>query len=427
MKKIEINKVDESLYYEKLPNGLEVYMVVKNDLKNYYVTFTTKYGSNHNEFIPINGSKFKKYPNGIAHFLEHKMFENENNSNVFEFYSKTGSSCNAYTGNKNTLYLFGGNKAFNSNLKYLLNYVQSPYFTDINVEKEKGIIEQEIKMYEDMATRVLYETALHNIYIKDNMKNPIGGSVSDIKKITKEDLYDNYYTFYNPNNMFLVITGNIDPKKCINIIRKNQLEKKFKKQDNIVLKEIDESDETSKEYEEKVMDVEIPYFVFGIKISTRSINNIGLIKQRYYFDVIASYLFGKTSTFYESVTENYLIDQPYEVDIINTNNHKCITIFCKSKKYTELIEKIKENIKNISIPSSYLDRVKKVMINSLIYTFENINWINSSIVDNIIEYKEYNTNQYDIINNLNYEELNDILNNISFKNISITVAKNKDK
>ena len=149
MKKTNIDKLKLELYQEKLDNGLEVYIIPKKNCNNIYVTFSTKYGSNIDEFVPIKSKKMKKYPLGIAHFLEHKMFEMEDGTDPFELYSNNGADANANTSNYKTTYLFSGPQYFKENLNYLLDYVQKPYFTDKNVEKEKGIIIQEIKMYQD--------------------------------------------------------------------------------------------------------------------------------------------------------------------------------------------------------------------------------------------------------------------------------------
>ena len=144
MKKKKI--IDMDLYYEKLDNGLEIYVIPKNDCNNIYVTYNTKYGGKDNEFIPLNETKMKKFPKGIAHFLEHKLFEEEDNTNVFSFYQERGANANANTSYERTSYLFFGTEYFKENLEMLLHYVESPYFTDENVEKEKGIIEQEYRM-----------------------------------------------------------------------------------------------------------------------------------------------------------------------------------------------------------------------------------------------------------------------------------------
>ena len=140
MEKIKIKDIEEYVYYEKLNNGLEVYLYTKDNVHNNYVTFTTKYGSVYNEFVPINESKMKEFPRGIAHFLEHKVFVQEEDPQPMEFFAKSGSICNAYTTFRNTSYLFYATESLKENIEYLLDYVQNIYLTEESVENEKGII-----------------------------------------------------------------------------------------------------------------------------------------------------------------------------------------------------------------------------------------------------------------------------------------------
>ena len=168
------------------------------------------------------------------------MFEQKNGVDPFSFFSERGCSANANTNQTKTTYLFSGPNFLQENLEYLLDYVQSPYFTDSNVSKEKGIIEQEIKMYLDDPNTQLYEKLLSNCFVNHPIKYPIIGDISNINKITKEDLYECYNTFYNPSNMFIVITGNVEPNSAIETIRNNQSKKKFPIGQKIKIKKYDE-------------------------------------------------------------------------------------------------------------------------------------------------------------------------------------------
>lgn len=427
MKKLEIKSAGEVLYYSKLENGLEVYMVPKESLNDVNVSFTTKYGGVHNEFISIDNNKMIKVPYGIAHFLEHKMFEQESGIDPFSFFAETGTYCNAFTNYYNTSYLFSGNKEIHKNLNFLLDYVQSPYFTDKNVDKEKGIIEQEIKMYDDSADRIIYEKLLYNIFIKNPVKYSIAGTSEDINKITKENLYSCYNTFYNPSNMFLVIAGNFNPEETLEVINKNQQSKKFKKPIPIEIKHYNEPDKVEKEYEEKTMNVEFPYFSFGIKIPTDNMKYLENRKRDLYFSMIFYYLFGETSKFNEIITNEELIDSPLDIEMLHTDKHKIAILMCKSKKYNELIKKIKDNLKNINIDQEFIDRRRKVYISSIIYSFEDTNEINRNILDNIITYNDFDTNLFELINSLNKEELDKIISLINFDNTSIYIIKPIDK
>ena len=236
MKKINFKNLDLDLFYEKLDNGLEIFVLPKTNVNNIYVTFNTKYGSNISEFKPIDKDKMIKVPLGIAHFLEHKMFEQEDETDIFSFYSERGADCNANTNYTKTTYLFSCPNFFKENMDMLLDYVQAPYFTDENVDKEKGIITQEIKMYQDMPGTMIYDKIIENTFKIHPMKYPIIGNIENINKITKEDLYTCYNTFYHPSNMFVVVTGNVNASEVINIIKENQNKKKFKKEETIKIK-----------------------------------------------------------------------------------------------------------------------------------------------------------------------------------------------
>ena len=247
MEKIKLKDINEDIYYEKLNNGMEVFLYNKDNVHTNYVTFTTKYGSIYYEFVPIGENKMKTYPKGIAHFLEHKVFEQKEDPQPMDFFARSGSICNAYTTFKNTTYLFYATCALEENISYLLDYVQNIYLTDESVEKEKGIITEEIHMYEDRPNEVLIERARYNAFVSSPYRDSIIGRVSDIKKITKEDLEVCYRTFYHPSNMFLVVAGSFDPEKIMKLIKDNQANKEFKELEKIKVKKVEEKDEVYKE------------------------------------------------------------------------------------------------------------------------------------------------------------------------------------
>jgi predicted Zn-dependent peptidase len=203
MQQIEIKRTNDILYYDTLDNGLQVFMVPKQNVNTTFVSFNVKYGAINNEFIPLGQNKIKKFPNGIAHFLEHKMFAQENGVDPMMFYAANGADVNAYTSLYNTAYHFSCSDHLKENLEYLLDFVQAPYFTDENVDKEKGIIEEEILMYNDDPYSYLDEGIRLNAFKNHPVRYSIAGTVEDIKAITKEDLYTCYETFYQPSNMFL--------------------------------------------------------------------------------------------------------------------------------------------------------------------------------------------------------------------------------
>ena len=425
MKTIKLNGVDEVIYYKKLDNGLDVYLYNKEDANNNYVTFTTKFGSIYNEFIPINKSKMIKVPNGIAHFLEHKVFAQENDPQPDEFFAKSGALSNAYTTFKNTTYLFSGPSKLKENICFLLDYVQQPYFTDDNVDSEKGIITQEIHMCDDNPQDVMYEHIRKNAFYNNPFKNSIIGTVKDINSITKETLFTCYNTFYHPENMFLVVTGNFDPAEIINSIEENQAKKKFKKIDKITTKEYKEKDTVVKEKEIINSNTEISKVSYNIKISLKNLN-ISKRKYNIYLFIIFSLLFDESSIFDEEAKKEKIITNTLYINILNCDTHALISLINETNSYDKLLVKIKETLKNINIKEEDLERKKKVLISNEIFSFENLEVINEMIIDNVIFENKIEENMIDILHSLNKEELDEVISTLDLSNNEVVILKNKN-
>ena len=416
MKKTTINNLDLELFYEKLNNGLEIYIVPKNNSNNTYVTFTTKYGSNNNNFKI--GDKLYNMPAGIAHFLEHKMFEQENGVDPFTLFSDNGADANAFTNYNQTTYLFSSPSNFEENMRVLLDFIGKPYFTDKNVEKEKGIIIQELKMYEDNQFRKGFSKIVENAFKNHPVKMQVGGTIESVKKITKEDLYKCYETFYNPSNMFIVITGNVNPDKTIEIIKKNIVEMKKIEFTNIVP---DEPDEVSKKEEIIKMNVTIPKVYYGVKINICNYN-MKIFKQ--YLSLYFDSIFDATSEFSKKMKEKEIIDEDINYYFINTEKHLLVVFGAETKFEKELI---KEVVKNLSIipDKETFERKKKIFISSIIYSSDSIFRVNNMITNSIINNGYFNTGLFNQIKSLNYEEMVDIINNISFDNDLYVLVESK--
>lgn len=423
MKKHNIKFFDEEVYEDQLENGLKIFIVPNNRVEDIFVTYTVKYGGCNFPFLI--DKKMQKLPSGIAHFLEHKMFEQKNRIEPFTFYSKTGTYCNASTNYYNTSYVFAGNNNFEENLKYLLDFIQDPYFTDENVEKEKGIISQEIKMYDDIPDRLIYERCIYNLLTNHPIRYGIGGKIKDITKITKEDLEKAYKVFYQPSNSFITITGNADPEKSINIIKENQKNKRIPKY-KIKLKKVKEENEVLKKEEIIYKDITIPYINYGIKIPLKTLNKIDKQKLNMYISTIFNILFDTTSSFYEEMKDKNIIDTPIEIESIDTDDHKIYMLLFKSNHYELVIKEIEKVLKNIKITEEDLERKKKVYISSLLYTLDHISMTNKLIVNNIILYGYLNTDVYNLINSLNIEELNSVIKNLQLDYSSTCIIKNEN-
>lgn len=423
MEKIKLNGIAEEIIHEKLPNGLDVYLYNKEGVTNNYATFTTKFGSIYNSFVPINEKKNITIPNGVAHFLEHKVFVQEKDPQPEEFFSKSGSLCNAYTTFKNTTYLFSGPNNLKENVLFLLDYVQSPYFTKENVESEKGIIAQEIHMYEDKPTDVLYEAIRKNVFHNNPFKHSVIGTQKDINKVDEEMLYTCYNTFYHPENMFLVVTGNFNPEELLNNITENQIKKEYPKLEKLEIKKYKEPNEVVKEKQIIKIKTEIPKISYNIKISLSDTFDIPLKKYNLYLFIIFSCIFDDTSNFDEELKNENIITNTLNIELLNCDTHLLISLINETPNYEKLIEKIKETLENIKIKESDLERKKRVLISNELFSFENIEIINDMIVDNIIFENKIEENMIDLIKSLNIDELNKILTHVDLTNKSIVIVK----
>ena len=415
IKKLKFDKVNEYIYYYKTSNNLEVYMYKNKKNKEVKASFVAKYGSKDNNFYSYNLKKYIEVPNGIAHFLEHKMFEYK--INPFEFFSKNSADCNAYTYFDRTCYYFDCNKNFYKNLSFLINYVSNPNFTDENVEKEKGIIKQEIIMYEDYLEEVLTNTVFNNLFVNDYMKYNIAGRVEDVMKITKEDLYECYNAFYNPTNMFLVVSGNFNVAKTVDIIEKLSTKKSLE----LKIKDFDEPDNVLNKYEEVIKNVKVPLIGFGIKINNKNkdINSISYFEEKLYLSIIVNYLFGKTSNLVMNLKKDKLISNDLDYSIIKAKYHDVLYIETRSLNYSEVIKRIENAILNFKISKEYFNRRKKVMISNYIRVFDEIKEVDSYIIDSIINYNKVHFDKYKILKNLEYNNIN-----FDLSNYTVTVIKN---
>ncbi len=419
MNKTKLKQFGLDLYSQTLDNGLLINVVPKTNVNNIYVTFSTKYGSIHDEFIPIDKLDYYKVPMGVAHFLEHKVFEQVDGVDPFTIFSKNGADANANTSNYKTTYLFSGPTNFKENLNFLLDFVQEPYFTDENVEKEKGIIGQELKMINDKPYWKIYEKTLENSFCIHPIRYPVGGTLDTIEKITKEDLYTCYNTFYHPSNMFITISGNVSQKEVIQIIEDNQKNKKFSEFKQIDIKKYDEPDNVLKDYEVLNFDVTLPKISLAYKINKK---NYDINRLKIYLNIYFSVLTDTTSLLDEKLRNENLISNTIDFEVVNTDKHLLYIINFETNKYEEVLKYIKDVI-GTKISDEDLQRKKKSSKSSLIYKSDNIYAINSKIDNDIIRYNEVILDDFKIIDSLNIDELNEIIDSIDFSNTCTVILK----
>lgn len=310
MNKTEYSQINETLYHEVLPNGLTVYLLPKNEYHKTYGLFSTNYGSIDNEFIPYGATEKIKVPDGIAHFLEHKLFEKED-GDVFQLFGQQGASANAFTSFTKTSYLFSTTDQVEKNLLTLLDFVQAPYFTEETVNKEKGIIGQEIQMYEDDPNWRLFFGILNNLYPNHPLHIDIAGTVDSIDKITADDLYTCYHTFYQPSNMVLFLVGNLDPEKLMEVIKENQMSKEFPPAQEIKRYFPENNDEIIEESRLRAA-VTRKKFVLGIKgVDELPADGYQLMRYKTALNLLFQLLLGNTSQNYLKLYNEGIIDDSF--------------------------------------------------------------------------------------------------------------------
>lgn len=406
---VEFNKdLNEKVYMTKLQNGLSVYICKKENYKRKIGMFGTKYGSLTNDFIDINTSKRVKVTDGIAHFLEHKLFEKEED-NALDLFSKMGVNSNAYTSFDHTVYYFDTTIKLEESIKMLIKLIKEPYFTDENVKKEQGIIAQEIMMYNDDPSYMTYFNAIKAMYKKNNIKVDILGTIDTISKITKEDLYTCYNTFYNLNNMFFIVVGDVEIESTINLI--NEELKKYNNS-TIGISEIkrfyeEEPEEIDKNRIIQNMDVFMPQICIGYKLRPKKGNDI--IKRAIITDIISDMYFSRITEFYKKEYESGTITDKIYLSYEAEDTFAHLMFMSESLKLEELENDLIDYISKIKFERINEDLFNQVKNNKIAMMLLNSDSISNSyrrIIDSILT----NTNVYDDINITKEITLKDIEN-----------------
>ncbi|CCL65731.1 peptidase M16 inactive domain protein [Clostridioides difficile P20] len=411
MEKIVNDILKEEVYYEKLQNGLDVYFMPKRGFMKKYAILATNYGSNDLEFVPIGEDKKIRVNEGIAHFLEHKMFEQPDGGDAFDKFSKLGVNANAFTNFTMTAYLFSATENFYESLEHLIDYVQTPYFTDENVEKEKGIIAQEIKMYNDDPDWNVYFNCLKAMYVNYPARIDIAGTVDSIYKITKEELYKCYNTFYNPGNMALFVVGDLDVEKVIDVTKKSN-NYKVDRLSKSIERFYPEEPESVKEKEviEK-FPISMPMFNIGFKDSNVGLKGKELLRKEIVTDILVGMLFKKGSKLYEDLYMQGLINENFGAGFSSQVDYAFSIIAGDSKepkKVKEIILDYIEKSKKEGLSKEEFERTKKKKIGSFIKCFDSINFIGNSFISYV--FKDINLLDYlDIIKDITFEEVEERL------------------
>ncbi len=418
MKEIKLKGLDETIYTDECSNGLKVYMWVNKKVNTFYGTLSVKYGSIYNKFKV--GNKTYETPKGVAHFLEHVKFNEGKDVTAHDFFFKMGADTNAFTTFNYTNYQVMGSDNPKDNIIHLLDFVQNGYFTKSIVNNEKGIITEEAKMGEDDPYNVMLFKHLDNIFATYEHKYVITGTPKDVKDITLENIKLVFNTFYHPENMFLVVTGNFNPYEIMEAVRENQDKKEFKPFKSPVRVREKESKKVNKEYEEVNINVTNKKIKIGIKIPKNSFKNFDDLHKRLYLSLLLKANFGNTSDFKNELLEKELIsNMSYMYEIFDDY---LVIMFTIDSDYTkEILDRFKKVLDNIFIEENTFNRMKKANIASLILEYEDVELVNTSIQSDILQYDHILADIKEIYENLNYDEMQKFIKELNLKERSILI------
>ncbi|EGQ27457.1 MULTISPECIES: pitrilysin family protein [Sporosarcina] len=378
MKEVVFDELQEKIYTETLENGLKVVILPKRGYSKTFVTFTTKYGSIDRTFKPHGKNEFITVPDGIAHFLEHKMFEKED-GDVFQKFGLNGASANAYTTFGRTAYLFSATNKIKENTEVLLDFVQEPYFTKETVDKEKGIIAQEITMYDDQPDWRLYFGTIENLYKEHPVKIDIAGTVESIQDITAEHLYTCYETFYHPSNMLLFIVGAVDPEEMMAFVKENQSKKSFDQPEPIERQFPTETKGADIPKRTLTMDVSKPKLNVGMKCTSTDQQGQEMLESELSANLVLDSLFGRTSPFYEKAYEEGLIDESFSYEFSMEEGYGFAMVGSDTEE-PERLEKlihqtIQDSKENWPVKEEDLERMRKKKIGQFMRSLNSIEFI----------------------------------------------------
>lgn len=359
------------------PSGLTVLLYPMPQYSSAFALFGTKMGSVDTVFKTEGQEDYTEVPEGIAHFLEHKLFESEE-GDAFSLFAKTGASANAYTSFDRTCYLFSTTSKFSQSLSDLLKFVQSPYFTQETVQKEQGIIGQEIKMYQDNPEWRVFFNLLTALYQHHPVRLDIAGTVESIAKIDADLLYQCYHTFYNLNNMVLAIAGNFDPAEALAV-----LEQQIKPSQPIGVEQKipDEPMELAQKTITQQLSVSMPLFQIGFK--QRPKTGRDLLQTQLTAELLLSVVAGEGSALYRELYEQGLINQTFDTEILSGRGF-FVSIFGGESRQPEAVyDRICAEIKRLQqagIDAAHFDAVKKALYGKTISAFNRVDTVANALV-----------------------------------------------
>ncbi len=368
IQKLDYPGIGETLYTAVLDNGLQLRVVPKKDFSTFYAAFATNYGGACRRFS-VDGRELDT-PAGVAHYLEHKMFDLPNGDNALNILSANGADPNAFTSSGITCYYFQCTDGFEENLRMLLHFVSTPYFTDETVQKEQGIIAQEIRMGEDNPGLAIYYNLLKMLYDHHPIRDRVAGTVESIAEITAETLYDCHRTFYAPSNMVLCVEGDVDPEQIFRIAEEVLPKEKapiptadFGPAEDILPVESFHAD---------AMEVSAPQFLIGAKL-TPGVAGTDAQRRRLIAALALRMLCGSSSPFFTRLYADGTLNNDFDYEVDASAGTLTVIIGGESKVPEKVLEELNAEIARVAkegFDSDYFIRSKRASLGARLRALE---------------------------------------------------------
>ncbi|MFW0861737.1 MAG: EF-P 5-aminopentanol modification-associated protein YfmH [Dethiobacter sp.] len=379
---LENQLLKEKVYMRQIAPGLEVFVLPKKGYVKKYVTYAANFGSIDSRFIVEGEDKELSVPDGVAHFLEHKLFEDEE-GNVFDRFARLGASSNAFTNFNNTAYLFSCTDYFTECLDLLMDFVQTPYFTLESVEKEKGIIEQEIRMYEDNAQWRIFFNLLAAMYKEHPVRVDIAGTVESIRQIDKDVLYKCYRTFYHPSNMALFVVGDVDPGRVMDQVEANISKRNYKELGEIKRIYPSEPAELGQDFVRQELVVSQPLLNLGFKERDLGYQGERLFKKELTTNLVLDVVFGSSSKLYNELYEEGLIDDEFDAGYVAEKDYGHTILGGKTVDADRLLERLTVGIKvakKNGISAAQFEHYRRKAMGEFLKSFNSLEFITNNFL-----------------------------------------------
>ncbi|UXR37032.1 insulinase family protein [Staphylococcus simulans] len=408
MKKRYYELIDETVYEAQMDNGLKVFIIPKPGFQKTFVTYTTQFGSLDSKFKPLGSDEFVTVPDGVAHFLEHKLFEKEE-GDLFTDFAEDNAQVNAFTSFDRTSYLFSATSNVESNILRLMNMVETPYFTEATVEKEKGIIAEEIKMYQEQPGYKLMFNTLRAMYKQHPVKVDIAGSVESIYEITKDDLYLCYETFYHPSNMVMFVVGNVDPERIHDLVRDHEAKRELTAQPEIVRDSLEEPEAVQQTKVVEEMNIQIPRLMLGFKNVPQQASKEVFMKRDIEMTFFFEMVLGEETDFYQNLLNEGLIDDTFGYQFVLEPSYSFSLITSSTpdpdKLKSLLLDELKAKVGNLEDEEAF-ELLKKQFIGEFISSLNSPEYIANQYTKLYFEGVSL-FNMLDIVDSITLESINE--------------------